>query len=229
MVLSSRSRGKIAYILAIYVDDQIIHTGYERNSWAASHKVAMYKACLGIQDTARNRRTPSQSEGAWEQSTVHTNNTDVGLLVSIDTWENMKSIVLRLQAQVLENPEVDLCTNSIMSDIGTLGYGNQTYEPLTPHLKGLHLTIDGWRPGRYYDGWKVETARLKPEKVTEAEFFLNSASYLETFKPAKRLLSDLKALVDLMSIEISLTLPVDSSKIQYVKYDIGDASGGGFG
>ena len=37
--------------------------------------------------------------------------------------------VLRLQAKVLENPEVDLCTHSIMSYIRTLRYGTQTYDP----------------------------------------------------------------------------------------------------
>ena len=68
--------------------------------------------------------------------------------------------MLRLQAQVIENPEVYLCTHSIISDIGTLVYGTQTYDPLTTYLKGLYLTIYGCSPTIYDDGWKVATARL---------------------------------------------------------------------
>ena len=60
--------------------------------------------------------------------------------------------MLRLQAQVIENPEVYLCTHSIISDIGKLVYGTQTYDPLTTYLKGLYLTIDGWRPDRDING-----------------------------------------------------------------------------
>ena len=108
-------------------------------------------------------------------------------------------------------------------------YGNRTYDPLTPYLKGLYLTIDGWRPDRDDDGWKVATSRLKSEKVTEAELFLKSASYRETVKPENRLLSDLKALVELMSSKTAPILQVECSKLQYDKYGFGDASDGGFG
>ena len=134
---------------------------------------------------------------------MHINDTDIGLLVSKDIWARIKSIVLMLQVQVLENPEVDLCTHYIMSDRGKLGYGTQTYYPLTPYLKVLHLLIDGWCPDRYDDGWKVATARPKSEKVTESDCFIKSASHPATVNPEKRLLSDLKALVELMSIKTS--------------------------
>ena len=74
---------------------------------------------------------------------MRTNDTYIGLLVSKDRWENMKNVVLRLQARVLEKSEVDLCTNYIISDRGTLGYRTQIYDPLTPYLKGFHITIYG--------------------------------------------------------------------------------------
>ena len=108
---------------------------------------------------------------------MRTNDIDTGLLVSGNRWAKMKNIVLRFQAQVLENPEVNLCTHSLMSDIGTLLYGNQTYDSLNHYLKGLLLTIDGWRPDRADGGWKVSTARLKSEKVTEEELFLKISAY----------------------------------------------------
>ena len=92
-----------------------------------------------------------------------TNDAGIGLLVIEDKWANMKSIVLMLQAQVLENPEVDLCIHYIMSDRGTFIFGTQTYYPLNPYLKVLHLIIDGCRLDRDFDGWKVSTSRPKLE------------------------------------------------------------------
>ena len=70
-----------------------------------------------------------------------------------------------------------------MLDIWTFGYGTQTYKPLTPYLKGLHLTIDCWHPDRDDDGLKVSIARLKSSKVSEADFFLNGAVNPSTVKP----------------------------------------------
>ena len=84
---------------------------------------------------------------------MRTNDIDIRLLVSEDRWAKMKRIVLRLQAQVLENPEVDLCTHYFMSYRGTLRYGTQTYDHLTPYLKGYPNIMDY--------GWKVATSRIK--------------------------------------------------------------------
>ena len=79
----------------------------------------------------------------------------------------MKIILLRLQAQVLENPEVDFCTHYLMSYRGTLVYVTQSYDPLNPYLRGFHITKYSSRPDRDEDVWKLSTARLKPVKVTE--------------------------------------------------------------
>ena len=81
---------------------------------------------------------------------MRTKDIDIGILVSMDIWENIKSILLRLQD--LENPDVDFCTHSLTSYRGTLGYGTQTYDPLIPFVKGSHLTIYGCRPGIVDDG-----------------------------------------------------------------------------
>ena len=67
--------GELASILAIYVDDEIIHAEYEINDWAKARQVAMRKAYLGIQDAALKRRPPSQSAISWSGSIVHSNDT----------------------------------------------------------------------------------------------------------------------------------------------------------
>jgi hypothetical protein len=38
---------------------------------------------------------------------------------------------------------------------GLLVYEARTYTPLTPLLLGLHLTIDGWRPGKDEDNCRL--------------------------------------------------------------------------
>ena len=73
----------------------------------------------------------------------------------------MINVGIRLQAQILENPEVHLCNHYVLSYKGKLAYGTQTYDPLNPYLRGLNFTIYGWRPNIYDDGWKVETERPK--------------------------------------------------------------------
>ena len=159
---------------------------------------------------------------------MSTNDTDICIIVQKDRWENKKNILIRLQAQVRENPEVDFCTHSIMPDRGTLGYVTQTYDPLNPYLKGLHHTIYSWRPYRDYDDRKVAKERLKSEKLTESGLFLKSVAYPETVKPEKRLLSGMKYLVEPTSSETSPILIVESSKLQYLKCVLGDTYGGVF-
>ena len=37
---------------------------------------------------------------------------------------------------------------------GFLNYVTRTCPWINPYIKGLHLTIDGWRPGRVAGGWR---------------------------------------------------------------------------
>ena len=56
---------EIAYILAIYMDDERIYAGYERKDWYTAHQVTARKAYLSIKDEVWKRLTPSQSSGVW--------------------------------------------------------------------------------------------------------------------------------------------------------------------
>ena len=55
--------GELEYILAIYVDYEIIHAASEKKAWDADHQVATCKHSIDIQDAAWKRCPPSQSEG----------------------------------------------------------------------------------------------------------------------------------------------------------------------
>ena len=56
--------GELAFILAIYVDNEIIHAGSEIKDWVADHQVATRKTYIGIQDATQKRCPPSQSVGS---------------------------------------------------------------------------------------------------------------------------------------------------------------------
>ena len=77
----------MASILAIYVDDERIHSGTEEEAWTAAHLVATRESYLGIQDAARKRRPPTQAAGTWTGSIIRTNDTEH--LMPVITSENI--------------------------------------------------------------------------------------------------------------------------------------------
>ena len=38
---------------------------------------------------------------------------------------------------------------------GFLLYVTHTYPMMVPYIKGMHLTLEGWREGRDLEGWKL--------------------------------------------------------------------------
>ena len=44
---------------------------------------------------------------------------------------------------------------------GFLNYVVRTYDWMTPYMKGLHNTIDGWRFNRDSGGWKTKGKHLQ--------------------------------------------------------------------
>ena len=225
-----RKDGTMASILAIYVDDQRIHAPTEEDAYVSARQVASREAYLGIQDAARKRRAPSQQAGAWAGSIVRTNNSEVGLLIS-----NKTKIIISKWCEILESTESpDLVTKELFSDRGFLVYICRTYDILTPYLKGLHLTIDGWRFDRDGEGWKD----TEFHKFIKAGTFNNKYShknvnmsydYPKTVKPVTRLKSDMKALKKLTEMESPPVLLIHTDKIFVARYIFGDASGRGFG
>ena len=46
---------------------------------------------------------------------------------------------------------------------GYLIYVSRTYRPMIPYLRGLHKSIDSWRPFRDKEGWKLSEAQIQME------------------------------------------------------------------
>jgi len=217
----------LATILATYVDDERVHAGTEEKAWAAAHQIATREAYLGIQDAARKRRPPSQTAGAWAGSIIRTNESEVGVVVSDERWNKTKSIIQGFYKHLKRDVEYEFDTKTLLSERGFLIYVSRTYKAITPFLKGLHLTIDGWRKDRDEEGWKVASnhvMRKCPERIHKLPH-----DYPETVKAVPRMMNDVKALLEITKSEKPPVVIVNSPKLYIVKYGFGDASGGGFG
>ncbi|MFN9978697.1 MAG: hypothetical protein ACK53Y_02225, partial [bacterium] len=113
---------------------------------------------------------------------------------------------------------------------GFLVYVGRTYPVLVPYLKGIHLSLDSWRPWRKEDGWKLTQAEIK-QAMSEKE----SHQYVEDQKnPTRvrwvpRLQEDIKALLLFTSSRQPPKRAVRPIKGTSVVYTFGDASGSGFG
>ena len=97
-------------------------------------------------------------------------------------------------------------------------------------LKGIHLTLDGWRRNRDDDGWKDVTRHVasKYNDLTE-DHIQDAHEYPDVVSPVPCLIDDLKALVELTESDTALVLLVQSNRLYIIQYRFADASGGGFG
>jgi hypothetical protein len=175
--------------LFTYVDDQRCTGPTELECWDACRKIGSSNTFLGIQDASRKRREPSQTPGAWAGSVIRTDAGVVGVMVGQDKWEKGQ----RLSQELWEMSEGYQREGTLMdrkrleSIRGFLLYLTRTYPNMTPHLKGMHLTIDGWRPDRNGDGWRIPK-RLSEERSKTPLLDQNAdGEWVERFfdKPAK--------------------------------------------
>jgi hypothetical protein len=61
--------------------------------------------------------------------------------------------------------DIDIPHKELESCRGFLVYVTRTYGAMVPYLKGVHHTLDSWRPERDVDGWKFQRV-TKPEDLT---------------------------------------------------------------
>ena len=148
-----REDGTIACNLFRFVDD-LRPTGPGRwETWKAGRRVASLLNWLGIQDAARKRRSSTQCGGAWTGSIIRVINGIPYVLVSEEKWSKFKEMMVDLERDVGTGGKVSrMKTEKIR---GFVNYVAMTYPIMQPYMMGLHLTIDGWRPGREVDGWRM--------------------------------------------------------------------------
>jgi hypothetical protein len=97
---------------------------------------------------------------------------------------------------------------------------------MIPVLKGLHLTIDSWRPNRDEDGWHQTSGHFEPKtnnRVVEAvaaPVLVQAVAWLG---------QDLRALGELTDSAVALRVQVCPTAMAAAGFISGDASGMGFG
>jgi len=227
-VCKIRLDGSIACDLFIYVDDLRPTGGTEEDCWKATRRTGSRCSYLGIQDASRKRRSPSQTPGAWAGSIIRTDGKAVYVSVSAEKWDKTKKQIAWLKECLVKEERIPF--KELERIRGFLVYTSRTYTSMVPFLKGIHLTLDGWRRGRDSEGWK----RMRMEddgEVDFAELYYGDALNLppDVVEAVPRLKSDVAAL----SIICESTLPpqkiIRCTSSFTVAYGFGDASGKGFG
>ena len=111
---------------------------------------------------------------------------------------------------------------------GFLIYVGRTYSQMKPYFRGIHATLDGWRPDRDEEGWKLPGFEF--DEMSEA--CPPAVSYEdapEWVRAVPRLDYDLIALERLTAFDEPPRVVVRASGVVEALYGFGDASGLGFG
>ena len=227
-VYKARQNGQIAADLHKYVDDVRETAPTQEEVDAASSLVAKVAAFLGLQDAARKRRKSAQRPGAWAGAKVDTDADAVYKTVSTQRWSKAKEHIDRLQTWA-KDPETAIPRKELESIRGFLVYVSLTYSLMAPYLKGIHLTLDGWRKDRDDEGWKLTSV---PDSVLHSKFGVESPDTEEapqTVKAVPRFASDVQALKEFTDFPDPVRLRARPTKNAAVIYIFGDASGEGFG
>jgi hypothetical protein len=176
----------------VYVDDGRI-TGWSKlECWRAARRFSSVLSSLGIQDAYRKRTEPLRIQGTWVGGVTLTTSPDpdweeegrpfqVAITVTQLKWDKTKALVSELWRMILEDSEA-MDRERLEQVRGFLVYVARTYRWMNPYLKGLHLTIDGWRPDRDEEGYRIprgNRAGVEEEEgleIDDAGFRLNEAA-----------------------------------------------------
>eukprot|EP00986_Skeletonema_menzelii_P007431 scaffold2926_cov176-Skeletonema_menzelii.AAC.1 len=154
-----------------------------------------------------------------------------------------------LASEMLEEDETALPRKALEKARGFLIYVGRTYRWMNPYLKGLHLTIDGWRPDRDEEGYRIKKRNRGREiedelrwKEEEEAFERGEREDLEkheegeedqeapeTVRAAPRFRGDIDALLQLTAGEEPAIQRCRVEGSMTAVYLGGDASGKGFG
>jgi hypothetical protein len=173
----------------------------------AYRKAARICNYLAIQDAPRKRQELSRAPVPWAGSMVYTGDitADVRIVMSRMKWAKAKRLLATLHELVLASEWVD--HKVLERTRGFMVYVEHTYKLSTPFLMGLHMLIDGWRPGRDDEGWRLRQAEVEASRDSDEEGDDEGLTHLgKTLPPCQvkyvpRLLSYLKVMMELTAAE----------------------------
>ncbi len=153
-----RWNGELAAEVFVYVDDGRPTGPTKYLAWQAGWAYGVGCTRRGVQDASRKRTSPSQTPGPWAGKVTHTDGGRIRGTVSQEKWEKTKSLITEM-ATTVEHGHLPL--GQLLQIRVFLMYVVQTYPWINPYMKGLHLTIDSWRPFRGADGFKLRGKELE--------------------------------------------------------------------
>ena len=256
--LSKMQKGEEANDVIPYMDDGRPHGGSEKGCRSAGKQTSKITQYLGQQDASRKYRPPSQQPGPWCGAFMAAKNGSLWVYVSDDKWRKAKAYIKSWRNKIAwclkhSTPPV-LDFKDLERGRGFLVYLSRTYPSIVPYLKGLHLTIDSWRPLRDEEGWKAKKPAAKPLETlwedddlidfNEEELLVSAIDHDGNLKESSvdqymnhpeqvsivpRMTEDLNALNLFFAEEKPTWRFVRGSEICVAEYGFGDASGSGFG
>jgi hypothetical protein len=145
------SQGTMAGTFKRYVDDLRSIGSSEDMCWQVGHRLSMYLSYLGLQVALRKLRPPSQHPGPWAGTIAFSCSAGVGVTCPAGKWTKAQELLAALHSQLQTQPTVQ--RKPLESTRGFFIHLMHTFPIIMPYLKGMHLTLDGWRPHRDTKMW----------------------------------------------------------------------------
>jgi hypothetical protein len=156
----------------------------------------------------------------------------VTVSVTQERWEKARGIIGWIDSEISGGDDVDF--KMLEKHRGFLVYVSRTYPAMVPYLKGIHLTLDSWRPWRSSDGWKMTQSEITMALNDESLDFMGEGHVSDRKAPNRvnwvpHLREDVDALLCLTRLELPPHRVVRPREGSTVVSCFGDASGSGFG
>ena len=232
-VSKSTSAGQLAADAYTFVDDGRNLGRTKDICDKTTLTVASRENYMGEQDDARKRRQTSQNSGAWVGAIFRASEATINILTSQEKWDKAKMIVQFWQDKIKSTDLLD--RKQLEKHRGFMVHVPMAYPSLKPYLKGMHLTLEMWRPNRDKQGWKLpvnDWARLQEfwqEKGIEVETDVSYSDAPDFVKAAPQFKEDLEALSFMLCDEPSPLRVVRSKRLKAAGVTFVDASGSGVG
>jgi len=216
------SSGSLAGSFRRYVDDLRTLGSSEEHCWQVSHAMATKFAYLGLQVALRKLRPPSQQPGPWAGTIAFSCEQGVGVTCPLDKWSKAQGLLVALKAEL--DSGAQLQRKPLEALRGFFIHLKRTFPIITPYLKGIHLTLDGWRPRRDSEMWKV-----LDQDWEEPPTHPYPAEAPDLLTPAPRLTDDVLCLMQLFAAPTPPTRMIRCVSRRVAIYGFVDASTAGFG
>jgi hypothetical protein len=215
--------GYMAGTFKRYVDDLRTVGGTEDACWQVGHRLSTYFAYLGLQVALWKLRPPSQHPGPWAGTIAFGCSAGVGVTCPEGKWVKAQALLASLQEELHTKTTVQ--RKPLESMRGFFIHLMRTYPIITPYLKGMHLTLDGWREHRDSDMWKIPPSEWEDFDIPEPTDDQAPMDLL----PAPRLADDVSCLVQLFAPLVPPTRVICCVTRLIAIYGVADASTVGFG